>query len=82
MERLELLNSPDECKRRLEEVPIVHADPNMDPSSDNAGEVDEEKQGYFLFVLVSVSDMEKILFLFLKTFFVGNYTHFSMQMKK
>lgn len=44
VERLELLNSPEERKRRLEEVPMVHADPNTDPSSDNAGEVDEEKQ--------------------------------------
>lgn len=44
VERLELLNSPEERKRRLEEVPMVHADPNTGPSSDNAGEVDEEKQ--------------------------------------
>lgn len=57
MEKLELLNSPEERKRRLEEVPIVHADPNMDPTYDNAGEVVEKKQGlfylfYFLFLVV------------------------------
>lgn len=45
VEKLELLNSPEERKRRLEEVPIVHADPNMDPTYDNAGEVVEKKQG-------------------------------------
>ncbi|PON71553.1 p53 negative regulator [Parasponia andersonii] len=42
-----LLNSPEERKRRLEEVPVVNSDPKMDPScefDDNAGELDEKKQ--------------------------------------
>ena len=49
VEKLELLNSPEERKRRLEEVPIVHADPNMDPSYDfdhSTGELDQKKQGF------------------------------------
>lgn len=48
MDKLQLLNSPEECKRRLEEVPVVNPDPSMDPRSefnDNAGELDEKKQG-------------------------------------
>lgn len=48
MEKLQLLNSPEEHQRRLQEVPIVHSDPNMDPrceSEDNAGELDEKKRG-------------------------------------
>lgn len=48
MEKLQLLNSTEERKRRLEEVPIVNSDPKMDPScefDDNSGELDEKKQG-------------------------------------
>ncbi len=48
MEKLQLLKSPEERQRRLSEIPEVHADPKMDPSYDsenNAGELDEKKQG-------------------------------------
>lgn len=48
MEKLQLLNSPEERQRRLQELPVVHSDPNMDPnceSEDNAGEIDENKKG-------------------------------------
>ncbi|KAK1586404.1 hypothetical protein Q3G72_002221 [Acer saccharum] len=47
VEKLQLLNSPDERKRRLVEIPEVHTDPNMDPnykSEDDAGEFDEKKR--------------------------------------
>lgn len=51
MEKLQLLNSPDEHQRQLFEIPEVHSDPKMDPSyesGDNAGELDAKKQGpYF-----------------------------------
>lgn len=50
MEKLQLLNSPDEHQRRLY-IPEVHTDPKMDPSYEsggNAGELDGKKQGpYF-----------------------------------
>lgn len=48
MEKLELLNSPEDRQCRLQEVPIVHSDPNTDPnfeSEDNAGELVEKKRG-------------------------------------
>ncbi|XP_015889668.3 zinc finger CCCH domain-containing protein 44 isoform X1 [Ziziphus jujuba] len=47
VEKLQLLNSPEERQRRLQEFPVVHSDPNMDPnceSEDNDGEIDENKK--------------------------------------
>ncbi|KAL9273767.1 Zinc finger CCCH domain-containing protein, partial [Drosera capensis] len=32
VEKLELLNKPEECQRRIHEIPEVHADPRMDPA--------------------------------------------------
>ncbi|KAL5821248.1 hypothetical protein ACOSQ3_023130 [Xanthoceras sorbifolium] len=49
IEKLQLLNSPDERKHRLVEIPEVHTDPNMDPnydSEDDAGDFDEKKRDY------------------------------------
>ncbi|XP_077220015.1 uncharacterized protein LOC143854114 [Tasmannia lanceolata] len=39
VEKLQLLNTPEERSRRLHELPEVHADPNMDPSHES----DEEE---------------------------------------
>ncbi|XP_068646731.1 zinc finger CCCH domain-containing protein 19-like [Aristolochia californica] len=39
VEKLQLLNSPEERARRLQELPEVHSDPNMDPSHES----DEEE---------------------------------------
>ncbi|WCJ40901.1 nucleic acid binding zinc ion binding DNA binding [Euphorbia peplus] len=47
VEKLQLLKSPHERLRRLEEVPEVHADPNMDPSyesEEDEDEMDDKKQ--------------------------------------
>ncbi|KAK7820219.1 zinc finger ccch domain-containing protein 19 [Quercus suber] len=47
VEKLQLLKSPEERQRRLNEIPEVHTDPKMDPSydsEDNAGELDEKRQ--------------------------------------
>lgn len=46
VEKLQLLNTPEERQRRQLEIPEVHADPCMDPSyeSDDAGESDHKKQ--------------------------------------
>ncbi|KAJ0041182.1 hypothetical protein Pint_28405 [Pistacia integerrima] len=46
VEKLELLNSPDNHKRRPLGVEVVHIDPRMDPSyesEDDVGEFDEKK---------------------------------------
>lgn len=48
MEKIELLKSPEERLRRIQEIPDVHADPKMDPSygsDDDSGEPDIKKQG-------------------------------------
>ena len=48
MEKLQLLNSPEERQRRLREIPEVHSDPNLDlmfESDEDAGDSDERKQG-------------------------------------
>ncbi|KAF5463040.1 hypothetical protein F2P56_018989 [Juglans regia] len=47
VEKLQLLNSPEERQRRLLEICEVHIDPKMDPSydsEDDVGELDEKKQ--------------------------------------
>ncbi|PIA57131.1 hypothetical protein AQUCO_00600099v1 [Aquilegia coerulea] len=41
VEKLQLLNTKEERSRRLEEIPEVHADPNMDPNYES--EEDEEQ---------------------------------------
>ncbi|GAB2291756.1 hypothetical protein Dimus_026009 [Dionaea muscipula] len=38
VEKLQLLKTPEERRRRLDEIPVVHADPNMDPSHDSDDE--------------------------------------------
>jgi hypothetical protein len=48
VEKLQLLNSPEERQRRLHEIPDVHSDPNLDSlyeSDEDAGESDDNKQG-------------------------------------
>lgn len=60
MEKLQLLNSPEERQRRLNETQEVHPDPSMDPSyesEDNAGDFNK-KQGPHLI------DMELYLIIF------------------
>ncbi|GAB4853839.1 hypothetical protein Ancab_018048 [Ancistrocladus abbreviatus] len=46
VEKLELLKTPEERQRRLDEIPKVHADPNMDPSyiSEDDNEMDNRRQ--------------------------------------
>ncbi|XP_012084452.2 zinc finger CCCH domain-containing protein 19 isoform X1 [Jatropha curcas] len=47
VEKLQLLKSPEERQRRLEEIPEIHADPNMDPSyesEEDEGETDDKRQ--------------------------------------
>ncbi|CAI9103718.1 OLC1v1002255C1 [Oldenlandia corymbosa var. corymbosa] len=47
VEKLQILKTPEERLRRLEEVPKIHADPKMDPnneSEDNDSETEENKQ--------------------------------------
>ncbi|KAG9442925.1 hypothetical protein H6P81_018779 [Aristolochia fimbriata] len=47
---LQVLNSPDERARRLQELPEVHADPNMDPSHESDEEeadAEDKKRDFF-----------------------------------
>ncbi|KAK1369486.1 RDR2-independent DNA methylation protein [Heracleum sosnowskyi] len=47
VEGLQLLRRPEERKRRLEDIPEIHADPKMEPnfkSEDNDSEIDSYKQ--------------------------------------
>ncbi|XP_017257744.1 zinc finger CCCH domain-containing protein 19 [Daucus carota subsp. sativus] len=47
VESLQLLRTPEERRRRLEDIPEIHADPKMDPefvSEDNDSEIDSSKQ--------------------------------------
>ncbi|GAV60263.1 SWIB domain-containing protein/GYF domain-containing protein/Plus-3 domain-containing protein [Cephalotus follicularis] len=48
VEKLQLLKSPEERQRRLEEIPEIHADPNMDPSheSDEDETNDKRQENY------------------------------------
>lgn len=46
MEKLQLLSSPDEHQRRLNEIPKVHTDPKMDPNYES-GDNDGKKQGSY-----------------------------------
>lgn len=45
MEKLEILNSPEERKRRLLEIPEVHVDPKMDPSYESEEDTKEFNEG-------------------------------------
>lgn len=48
VEKLELLKTPEERQRRLDEIPEIHADPNMDPSyesDDDDSVTDENRRG-------------------------------------
>lgn len=56
VEKLQLLKSPDERRRRLEEIPEIHADPNMDPNyeSEEEDEADDKKQGYLRILMILV----------------------------
>jgi hypothetical protein len=46
---LQLLKTPEERQRRLEEIPEIHVDPKMDPSyeSDEGDEMEDKRQGNF-----------------------------------
>lgn len=49
MEKLQLLKTPEERRRRLEEIPEIHADPKMDPSyesDDNDSENEDSRRGF------------------------------------
>ncbi|KAL7231364.1 hypothetical protein ACSBR2_009591 [Camellia fascicularis] len=51
VEKLELLKTPEERQRRLQEIPEVHADPTMDSnceSDEDAGEVNNKKQDEYV----------------------------------
>lgn len=47
MEKLQLLKTPEERQRRLEEIPEIHVDPKMDPSyeSEEDEEADPKRSG-------------------------------------
>ncbi|XP_038888157.1 zinc finger CCCH domain-containing protein 19 [Benincasa hispida] len=46
VEKLQLLKTPEERQRRIEEIPEIHTDPNMDPSheSEDEDEADDKKR--------------------------------------
>uniref|UniRef100_A0A2P2KIL9 Uncharacterized protein MANES_04G084000 n=1 Tax=Rhizophora mucronata TaxID=61149 RepID=A0A2P2KIL9_RHIMU len=50
VEKLQLLKSPEERQRRLDEIPEIHADPHMDPSyeseEDEGDAVDKRHENY------------------------------------
>lgn len=57
VEKLEILKTPEERLRRLEEVPRVHADPNMDPShesDEHDSETDDNKRGLSSFLVIFI----------------------------
>lgn len=47
MEKLQILKTPEERQRRLEEIPEIHVDPKMDPSyeSEEDEEADPKRSG-------------------------------------
>lgn len=47
VEKLELLKKPEERVRRLQDIPIIHDDPTMDPKyeSEEDKNEDDKKQG-------------------------------------
>ncbi|KAA8536046.1 hypothetical protein F0562_028524 [Nyssa sinensis] len=51
VEKLQLLKTPEERRRRLEEIPEIHADPNMDPSfesEDDDSEMEDNKREIYM----------------------------------
>lgn len=58
MEKLQLLKTPEERQRRLNETPEVHADPKMDPNceSDDENEMRDKRQGLFMSCKSSLVD--------------------------
>ncbi|XP_012571438.1 zinc finger CCCH domain-containing protein 19 [Cicer arietinum] len=50
VEKLQLLKTPEERQRRLEEIPEIHVDPKMDPSyeSDEGDEMEDKRQENFM----------------------------------
>ncbi|XVF15863.1 hypothetical protein REPUB_Repub09cG0192800 [Reevesia pubescens] len=62
IEKLQLLNSPNERQRRLHEIPDVHSDRNMNlycKSEEVAGELDEKKKENNMMPRNSGSDMKE-----------------------
>lgn len=57
MEKLQLLKTPEERRRRLEDIPEIHADPKMNPSyesEDNDNSDNEDaRRGLFHIPLCS-----------------------------
>lgn len=47
VEKLNVLKTPEERARRLEEYPLIHDDPTMDPEygSEDDTDTDDKKQG-------------------------------------
>lgn len=48
VEKLQLLKTPEERQRRLDEFPEIHVDPKMDPSyesEEDEVEADDKRQG-------------------------------------
>ncbi|CAA2974151.1 zinc finger CCCH domain-containing protein 19-like isoform X1 [Olea europaea var. sylvestris] len=51
VEKLQILRTPDERRRQLEEIPEIHADPKMDPSyesDDDGSETDESLRDAYM----------------------------------
>ncbi|GER42295.1 zinc finger CCCH domain-containing protein 19 [Striga asiatica] len=51
VEKLQLLKTPEERRRRLDEIPEIHADPKMDPSyesDDNDSENEDSRRDAFM----------------------------------
>ncbi|GMI74487.1 Needed for RDR2-independent DNA methylation [Hibiscus trionum] len=46
VEKLQVLKTPEELQRRLEEFPEIHVDPNMDPSYESEEEDDKKQDNY------------------------------------
>ncbi|XP_024995064.1 zinc finger CCCH domain-containing protein 19-like [Cynara cardunculus var. scolymus] len=44
VEKLQLLKTPEERARKLEEFPIIHVDPTMDPNCGSEDDTDEEEK--------------------------------------
>lgn len=65
VEKLQLLKTPEERRRRLEEITEIHADPKMDPSyesEDNGSEMEEDtKQGLLLLFSNSIFFYNKLI---------------------
>lgn len=50
MEKINLLNTPDERERRLNKIPQIHSDPKMNPDyeSDDTEEYFNKEHGLFI----------------------------------